>query len=43
MIRGWWVEVLEQEALGPDSRVLDLCAGTGIAERVCAAEAGAGG
>ncbi|WP_133986938.1 HemK2/MTQ2 family protein methyltransferase [Rhodococcus opacus] len=35
------VEALKQEALGPDSRVLDLCAGTGIVS-VRAAEAGAG-
>lgn len=34
------VEALKREALGPDSRVLDLCAGSGVVS-VCAAERGA--
>lgn len=35
------VEALKQETLGPDSRVLDLCAGSGVLS-VCAAKQGAG-
>jgi release factor glutamine methyltransferase len=34
-------EALKKETLGPDTRVLDLCAGTGVLS-VCAAKQGAG-